>query len=372
MNRCIYSKCEFDLADGEHIMQNFLGARWVSNKIVCNDIQEKFGKTIDTSLESGLKEIRNLLGTKGGRGGEGPTLKNITGSKGNKYHLRPGCVPQIAEPIITSSPLLNGNHSVQIECASEQQLAWAIALLKKQFPDTDIDLQDFLKNSYTHASPISEQLHQKPKIGGVDFFRGSLKSIFNLLCVMNIEVAFLSCFDNVRSFINDGDGECTQFVRWIQNEQKIDVPKIGEFDHFIAVYAKSNHVYGFSQYYGEISFIYSFADSYSGDEFQYGYLVNPFRDTDPAEQRNPTYQIESIPLYNECFTKPDEQIGKVYSNRLSSILRKYYDRVDKESISNIVDNVLLPHKEKLLSDELMRELIQKIAQYILYRMKQDQ
>jgi hypothetical protein len=367
MNRCIYSKCEFDLADGEHIMQNFLGARWVSNKIVCNDIQEKFGKSIDKSLESGFQVIRNLLGTKGGRGGEGPILKNITSSKGNKYHLRPGGMSQIAKPIITSSPLLNGNHSIQIKCASKEQFGWAIALLKKKFPDIDIDLQHLLNNSYSHSSSISEQLYQETNLGGSDFFRGSLKSIFNLLGAENVELAFLSCFDNVRSFINDGNGEWTQFVRWIYNEKEIDLPKIGEFDHFIAVYSKLNYVYGFSQYFGEVSFIYLLTDSYGGSEFQYGYLVNPFRDTDPSEQRNPAYQIENVPLYSECSNMPDEQIGKLYSKRISSILYKYYDRVDREGISNICDSFLLRHQGELCSAELTGELIQKLSQYILSR-----
>ena len=367
MNRCIYTKREFDFADGEHIMQNFLGARWVSNKIVCNHIQEKFGKSIDKSLESGFKVIRNLLGTKGGRGGEGPILKNITGSKRNKYHLCPGGMSQIAKPIIKSSPLLNGNHSIQIECASKEQFGWAIALLKKKFPDIDIDLQHLLNNSYSHSSSISEQLYQETNLGGSEFFRGSLKSIFNLLGAENVELAFFSCFDNVRSFISDGNGEWTQFVRWICNENEINLPKIGEFDHFIAVYSELNYVYGFAQYFGEVSFIYLLTDSYGGSEFQYGYLVNPFRDTNPSEQRNPAYQIENIPLYSECFINPDEQIGKVYNTRLSRIFCKYYERVDRQNISNIVDDVLLPHNGEPFSDELMRELINKIAQYVLSR-----
>lgn len=68
MPTCIYSKAKFDLADGEHILQNFLGARWVSNQIVCNEVQKQFGETIDCDLEKALRPFRNLLGSKGGRG----------------------------------------------------------------------------------------------------------------------------------------------------------------------------------------------------------------------------------------------------------------------------------------------------------------
>ncbi len=78
MPQCIYCKGTFDKADEEHILQNFLGARWDSPLIVCNSCQKHFGKTIDVAFEQGLQPIRNLLGTRGGRGGEGPTLKAST------------------------------------------------------------------------------------------------------------------------------------------------------------------------------------------------------------------------------------------------------------------------------------------------------
>lgn len=68
MNRCIYSLEDFDEAAGEHILQNFLGARWTSKRISSDPVQDLFGRTIDVALEKGLREIRNLLGTRGGRG----------------------------------------------------------------------------------------------------------------------------------------------------------------------------------------------------------------------------------------------------------------------------------------------------------------
>jgi len=74
MPTCIYSKAEFDQASKEHILQNFLGARWTSPTIVCDELQSIFAKDLDKPLEEGLKPIRNLLGTLGGRGDQGPTL----------------------------------------------------------------------------------------------------------------------------------------------------------------------------------------------------------------------------------------------------------------------------------------------------------
>jgi hypothetical protein len=43
MFRCIYSLKEQESSTGEHILQNFLGARWTSDKIVSDDLQRAFG-----------------------------------------------------------------------------------------------------------------------------------------------------------------------------------------------------------------------------------------------------------------------------------------------------------------------------------------
>jgi len=53
MHTCIYTRTNFASSTGEHILQNFLGARWTSNSIVCNEAQIKFGKTIDSAFEVG-------------------------------------------------------------------------------------------------------------------------------------------------------------------------------------------------------------------------------------------------------------------------------------------------------------------------------
>ena len=89
MFRCIYSLAEFPESNGEHILQNFLGARWVSRRLVCNALQSEFGRTIDPALEEGLKQVRNLLGTLGGRGGDGPTLKHLPVTTGEYLDLEP-------------------------------------------------------------------------------------------------------------------------------------------------------------------------------------------------------------------------------------------------------------------------------------------
>lgn len=61
MNRCIYTKEYFETADGEHILQNFLGARWTSTEISSNEvtsprITEHFGLEI-SGFKVGKSEL---------------------------------------------------------------------------------------------------------------------------------------------------------------------------------------------------------------------------------------------------------------------------------------------------------------------------
>ena len=181
MNTCIYSKKKFETANYEHILQNFLGARWTSNTIAANEIQDEFGKTIDVALEQGLRSIRNFFGTKGGRGGIGPILKNIESSQGTKYHIEPGGKPKLAEPIVKSASRVSGGHEVHVKFDSMEHLEWAIAKIKQQFPDAKIDIDKIRKKLVSEKNYLNEKLVYKLGIGGKDYFRGLLKSIFNLL-----------------------------------------------------------------------------------------------------------------------------------------------------------------------------------------------
>ena len=108
MFRCIYSLTEQDHSDGEHILQNFLGARWTSSEIVSDDLQRAFGKGIDADFEKCLRVVRNLLGTLGGRGGEGPTLKRLATTDQLKVNLLPGGEVQMAAPLLTEVDLHHG------------------------------------------------------------------------------------------------------------------------------------------------------------------------------------------------------------------------------------------------------------------------
>ena len=368
MTHCIYTKEVFETADGEHILQNFLGARWTSAEISSNKAQHQFGSTIDVALAEGLKEIRNLLGTRGGRGDRGPSLKSILGSEGTKFTVEPGGKPNIAEPVIKTTEMPNGQHQVQLVLGDIKQLGWAIAKLKAMYPNAVFDIDELRRQAVVQSGYVGEHLNYKTGLGGDEFFRGALKSVFNLLGASNANVAILDVFDEVRTFILHGTGDCKKFVRWLKTADAIEIPKIGDFDQFAAVYSKNGCVDGYIQFYGELGFLFRLADQYVGSEFHYAYVVDSFRNSTPAEIRHPEFDKENIPNFESGSQLPDETVWPIISARYSRILERYYRYADAQNLSRIVDDVLLPHDGQTITKEMVGELSQKAAEYIAHRL----
>src|SRR5689334_3419851 len=135
MHTCIYSKASFARANAEHILQNFLGARWTDATIVSNAVQSKFSTTIDVALDRGLLPIRNLLGTLGGRGGAAPIVRHTIAETGEPIDLKPGGTPSLARPKVDVKPHSSGvGHEIRIEARDKKQLDWAIAQLREKVP----------------------------------------------------------------------------------------------------------------------------------------------------------------------------------------------------------------------------------------------
>jgi hypothetical protein len=368
MPQCIYTKESFQTSDGEHILQNFLGARWTSTEIASNEAQSEFGRTIDAALEKGMRSIRTWLGTLGGRGGESAALKNILGSSGNRYHIAPGGKPTLAEPVITENPLSDGTHQIQAELGNVKQVGWLVAKLKKMYPNNDWDADKIKPLLFEQPSYTRERFTLPSHFGGDDFSRGALKSAFNLLGEKDAELALTPTFDGVRNFILKGDGKCPNFLRWLATKEEFDLPKIGEFDHFLAVYSRNNAVEGYVQYFGELGFLLKLSDDYRGPDFAYSYLVDPFREGQPPEQRLVNFKIEKIPTFSDGRELPDELAISVLLERFARLMKRQEDRQRRSNISRIVDETLLPHVGEELSAEILDNLARKIAEFFVFQM----
>lgn len=369
MKTCIYTKTEFANADGEHILQNFLGARWVSHDISCNEAQSIFGETIDSALEAGLRQFRVLLGTRGGRGGDGPTIKNVEDTKGNKYHILPGGTAVIAEPVVSISELESGTHAVQTKFAGMKQFDWAVAKLRSQFPGASWDIEEIKGKLTSETEYLDDRIHLRAGIGGRDYFRGLLKVAFNLLGVNAADIALQPCFDPLRNYILNGVGAHGSHIRWLATADELAVEKLGYFDHFVAICSNGKSVDGVVQFFGSIGHIVRLTNNYDSQDFCYGYQVNPLRDTDPAENRQPDFDAGQLPRFDDGYDDPGPDLWPIYQALFSRFMKNHYDFATKKEISRIVDGVLAPHEGSLLSEEIIGEFAEQVSKFMVSKLR---
>ncbi|MEZ6087010.1 MAG: hypothetical protein R3C05_03050 [Pirellulaceae bacterium] len=265
MPHCIYSQNEIAESDAEHVLQNFLGARWTSHEIVCNELQADFGETIDVALERSLQPIRNLFGTRGGRGGAGPILRNLEASSGEILDLEPGLQPRLRQPIVTVTNLPDGRRLVRMQLGVLGHLGWALNMLRDQIPELTVDENSLRTLGRSVESYIQGTVQLDVGFGGDDYFRGMLKSCFNLLGAVNPDAAQLPCFNGVREFVREGVGQSQSFVRWITNADPLPVPRLGPIDQAVFVTTRNTSIEGVIQFFGDIVHAFQLSDSYDGD-----------------------------------------------------------------------------------------------------------
>ena len=348
-------------------MQNSFGARWRSKRITCDKLQAEFGSTIDVEVERAFQPFRNMLGARGGRGETGPSLeaKDIDGAK---YLLHPGGKPEIREPQIDIKELPDGNMTVKFTLADIKQLEWAKAKVRAMYPERSVKFDDSAIPA-RESGYLQKPIHMSIKLGGKDFFRGLLKSVFNLLGVTMPEIALGSEFDGLRNFVVKGEGIVEDFARWSSEQDPFMQHRFGEFDHFIGVWRLDGQVFAMANLYGGIPFIFRLAEGSKGDDFAFGYLVNPLRDTDPAENRELSFDPSRLPLFDECKMEPGPEIWAAFEARVKSFLQNYLARADSKRIEEIVTEVLGPHDGKLFDQAMSDELSMKLAEYIVHRLK---
>ena len=209
----------------------------------------------------GLRPVRNLLGTKGGRGEEAPTIKGLSAASGETVDFESGGKPRLNRPIVIVEKNVSGpGHKVQIKLGHEGQAGWALAELRKKIPGTTITEEEILKMGTPTRGYIQGAVKLDIKIGGQDYIRGALKACFNLLAANNVAV-FDSCFDHVRRFILESNGKSSDFLRWPERDNKSAFPKLGPIDQFIGIASRGTSVEGIVRLFGGMSHAVRLTDS---------------------------------------------------------------------------------------------------------------
>lgn len=361
MPKCIYCGATFSTAEGEHILQNSLGARWKSDQIVCSREQDGFGRTIDLELANRLKSFRNLFDHETGRGNPAPTLKDLPTLEGKKVALEPGGVLQLNQPEVKVAPHSDNARMVQILMRDSRDAGWALHLLKQQLPNAQIDEAALRQNSVPTRTETEDVVKLTFAFGGLPYLRAVTKAVFNLAAANGAPVD-LPAFDAARAFVRDGSGASEHIVRFAAAHAFEPDSKLSPVDHFAAVATRGTTVLGYLQLYGALQYVLQLATDYRGPALAFGYLVNPRRDSDPAEMRQPVFSAEKLPGF---YDQPDpitEATMSWMTTKLNAIVA-FHQRIGLEKrVSEIVDDVLGPHHGKPLTPELLGELSRRVAE----------
>jgi hypothetical protein len=365
MFRCIYSLIEQEQSDGEHILQNFLGARRVSCEIVSDDLQRAFGRGIDVDFEKCLQVVRNLMGTRGGRGGDGPTLKGLVTTGEQKVNLLPGGKVQMAAPILTEIDLPGGQKQVRVNAATPEQVAWAFAQIRAKYPKTQIDEETLLASAKVTEGYINSPVLHKLELGGPELFRGLLKACFNLLGAEYPKIALLSSFNGVRDYIRDGIGGAAAYTRWYASVKRPELPRLGSADQHIFIVCRGSSVEGVAQLFGGLVYPFQLTDSYSGPAFTCGYVVDPFRESEPAEVRNPEFDSAAVPVFSEQQDEWNEAVSESLKQRLGRIIELHFERQRKAEIERSLREVVTSHGGGVITQEIVNDFAELLAKRIL-------
>lgn len=372
MPTCIYTKAPFEESTKEHILQNSLGARWVSNQIVCNEAQEQFGGTIDRELEEAIRPIRMLVGSKSGRKNEAPPLENIEAENGKKFHFEAGGKPVAVEPSYELKKLPDGKTSVTLKVNHASQLEWALHKLRKDHPGLnlgDLNPREILKTATKEEEYLQSPVKLGFSLGGESFYRAILKACFNLLGANSAEIALLPEFDSAREFILNGTGHIPDFARIVQNPSPTDLPIKGDFGHIISIYSKGPIVEATCVLFGSFQFSLRLSAAYRGPEFTFCYSVDPLRETDPAEDRDITIDPEKLPNFeDQAFTTPEAMFAATRT-MFEAFMKKYMDRAQGHEVRRIIEKHLLPHEGELVTEEMLSLVAHDVAKFAVRGMR---
>jgi hypothetical protein len=178
MTKCY--KCENVLTSenesDEHIILNACGGRLVSNQLLCNACNSKFGETFDKELAKQTNDLANLLMIKRHRG-EPQSIKGKHKSTGEDYYLQYGGKPILAKPIINEN--VDGDKTqLSIKAGNEKEMRKILkGLQRKKFPK--LNIEESMKTAQYKNEYLDKGVHFNSIIGGKEVFKSITKSAIN-------------------------------------------------------------------------------------------------------------------------------------------------------------------------------------------------
>jgi len=343
MQRCIYCPAQFDEAPKEHVIHAFLGARWKDGRLICEACQSAFAGGIDTVLAERLQPFRLLLGIEGDHGGTGKPLKNLAVTSGETIDLGPRGEPRIVRPSVKIAEE-GDRHLVQVKIGREKDLGWALNEVRKELPDAMLDPEQIKKLAVKKKERLDGEVTFDLTLGGLDFFRAVLKCCTNLFAAHNADArnAFLEpAFDPVREFVRNGTGQMGDFGRWFTSGNPLQLPRRGPAGQTIMLTTRGGLIEGVMEFFGNLPFAVRLTTAYEGPPIRCAYMVDPYREANPAEQRLTGDELamfdHHLPVFEEQSPGNNVVVQGAWDVALNRFMTHYTERENEDKVQKATD-----------------------------------
>lgn len=275
----------------------------------------------------------------------------------------------MAEPQVSVKELGDGKAEVSIQMGDIRQLGWAWSKLRVLKPNISLSAEMVKGLCQKAQAYLKSPVEMQVGLGGVDYFRGILKSCFNLLGANAPDIALGPAFDNARQYIAAGAGASEDFFRWTRDPDMLVLPKLGDADHFVGITTVRGGVEDTVQLFGGLRHSIRLADKFQGAPFRFGYLVNPLRDSAPAETRNPTFDERAVAVFTDQAPLPDKSIWPTIEKGLGVTMEAATRLAQDKHIGSIIDEVFGPIDGRPITQEMIDGLDKRIDAYIASRLR---
>ena len=344
MNKCIYCGKEFEIANQEHVLQNFLGGRLKSGNIACNDCQDCFSK-FEAAGACDLQFIRNIICAAGNRSSsKAPTIKGISDDNGYTYNLLPGLKPVLSKPFLTRD-----GDEYKVQFSNWEMCNWAKHMVEEEAGTKNL-----------HLNYVEQKLHFVGKLNyegtliSDAIARSLIKSSINLFAINNKKSNIDADFSSVVGYIFDRSSiaKTNYYFRYMKRHTALPYDDLSPYAHQIYVYSQNNNICSAIRLYGHFSYVSLLCSSYDGTDFMYTYALDPLSKGSEGDVKSSDFSLEKykmMPSFDDGAISFSDLEGNL-CYELHEFMEKSFNKILEEfipeylSVNDICDVLKLPHE----------------------------
>jgi hypothetical protein len=154
------------------------------------------------------------------------------------------------------------------------------------------------------------------------------------------------------------------FVRFLLQEDVPAPARLGPIDQAVGLATRGSSVEGVVQLFGHILFPIRLTDAHTQRPVSCGYIVDPFREDNPAERRLDGFPEAAIPSFAAQSPQNCPEVQALFRRRLERLTNYFYERAEQTVIRETVHEILDPASGEPFTQELANRLSARLAERI--------